>query len=201
MVNIISRARKLQKLLWIRNGPGAVVLPKEVSKISLELNTKIHGGHWGARKFWRNMLPRIKYYNPSIPVEVKRHNSPEGASALHIFMGSTPNTPDGSSNTSVPSMAATSDATPPHGAAAPTYSIDIRDQHHTEILDALLAKLPESQIIRPTPEDEEKMAEMAQMDERSEADRAMVKEVFLKQRREEELLKLARGEITAPSAQ
>ncbi|KAF7449656.1 hypothetical protein A1F99_067050 [Pyrenophora tritici-repentis] len=50
MVHPLKRMTKLhRKLLWIRFGPGAIVLPKEVSKISMEMSTKIYGGHHGAR--------------------------------------------------------------------------------------------------------------------------------------------------------
>lgn len=233
-----------------------MILPKEVSKISMEFNTKIYGGHRGARyvtsiaftpsfweaicslvqlaivpqrpgllyttkeaqsltqttyrKFWRIVLPRIKYRNPSVPIEISRHNAAEGPSLLHIYMKSLPNTPDGSSNTSVPSLHTQSATatTPPSGtpntrntlvpdATAPTHTINIRDLQHSEILDALLAKLPDSQILRPTPEEEQQMAELAEQKERSDADRVMVRERLMKERREAELLRLARGEITA----
>ncbi|OSS50540.1 hypothetical protein B5807_04735 [Epicoccum nigrum] len=214
MVNILARSRHLQKkLLWIRCGPGAVVLPKEVSKISMEFNTKLYGGHRGARKFWREMLPRIKYRNPSIPIEINRHNTPEGPSLLHVWTKAQPNTPDGSSNTSIPSLhtASATAATPPSStpnarntqvpdATKPTYTIDIRDQHQGEILDALLAKLPESEVVRPTPEEEQAMADHAEQDLRSEADRVLVKERLTKERREAELLRLARGEVADAQA-
>jgi large subunit ribosomal protein MRP49 len=78
--------------------------------------------------------------------------------------------------------------------ATPTHTINIRDQIHSEILDALLAKLPESVVIRPSPEEEQQMAELAEFKERSEADRVLVKEKLMKERREAELLRLARGE-------
>lgn len=162
------------------------------------------------RKFWREMLPRIKYRNPSVPIEISRHNSPEGPALLHIWTKSIPNTPDGSSNTSIPSLhtqSATA-ATPPSGtpnarntqvpdATTPTFTIDVRNQAQSEILDALLAKLPESQILHPTPEEELQMAEMDEAKVRSEADRVLVRERLVKERREAELLKLARGEVTA----
>ncbi|KAJ4991083.1 hypothetical protein SVAN01_03433 [Stagonosporopsis vannaccii] len=212
MVNIIARARKLQRLLWIRCGPGAVVLPKEVSKISMEFNFKLFGGHRGARKFWREMLPRIKYRNPSIPIAINRHNSPDGPALLHIWTKAASNTPDGSSNTSIPSLATTPStaASPPSAtpnarntlvpdATAPTHTIDIRDQAHSEILDALLATLPESEVLRPTPEEEQMMVEFEELKERSNADRVLVREKLLRERREAELLRLARGETAASS--
>lgn len=153
------------------------------------------------------MLPRLKYRNPSIPIQISRHTSPDGPALLHIFTKSTSNTPDGSSNTSVPSLSTTPSTanTPPSGtpnarntlvpdATAPTYSIDIRDQAPSEILGALLAKLPESVVVKATPEEEQQMAEMAEFKERSEADRVLVREKLMKERREAELLRLARGE-------
>lgn len=156
------------------------------------------------------MLPRIKYRNPSIPIEISRHTSPDGPALLHIHTTSAPNTPDGSSNTSVPSLHTQSStaATPPSGtpnarttlvpdATTPTHTINIRDQAPSEILDALLAKLPQSQVLRPSPEEEQQMADMAEFKERSEADRVLVREKLMKERREAELLRLARGETVA----
>lgn len=142
---------------------------------------------------------------------ISRHTSPEGPALLHVYTDSThPNTPDGSSNTSVPSLQTNSGtaATPPSAtpnarttlvpdATAPAFSIDIRDQEPSEILDALLTKLPESEVLHPTPEDEQQFADWAAFKERSEADRVLVREGLLKERREAELLRQARGEAVA----
>src|SRR5690242_19287552 len=119
------------------------------------------------------MLPRIKYRNPSIPIAIDRHTTPDGPALLHTWTNAAPNTPDGSSNTSIPSLATTpsTSASPPSGtpnarntqvpdATAPTHTINIRDQAHSEILDALLATLPESEVLRPTPEEEQQMVEL-----------------------------------------
>ena len=169
--------------------------------------------HPPPRKFWREMLPRIKYRNPSIPIEINRHNTPEGPSLLRVWTNRLPNTPDGSSNTSIPSLATSSAtaASPPSGtpnarttlvpdATEPTYTIDIRDQQPSEILDALLAKLPESEVVRPSPEEEQALADHAEQDARSEVDRVLVKERLTKERREAELLRLARGEVADAQA-
>lgn len=156
------------------------------------------------------MLPRLKYRNPSIPMTVTRHTSPDGPSLLHVYTKSLPNTPDGSANTSIPSLHTQSStaATPPSAtpnaratlvpdATPPTHSINMRDAQPGEILDALLAKLPESTVVRATPEEEMQIEEMKVMAERSEADRVLVKEMLTRERREAELLRLARGEVTA----
>ncbi|KAH8710080.1 CI-B8 domain-containing protein [Phaeosphaeriaceae sp. PMI808] len=176
MVNIISRMRKLHELLWIRCGPGALILPKEVSKISMEFNTKLYGGHRGARKFWREMLPRIKYRNPSIPIAIERHSEPTGPSLLHIY-------------THASSSPAAADQ-------APTHTIDIRDQEEAQILDALV-KAVGATPIAPTPQEEVESQEIAEFKVRSEKDRVQVRDKLLKERREQELLKVARGEVPA----
>ncbi|KAJ4297933.1 hypothetical protein N0V90_005832 [Kalmusia sp. IMI 367209] len=213
MVNIIKRMRKLRELLWIRNGPGSLVLPKEVTKISLEFHTKLIGGqHRGARyepsgtvlppillsqthniahnntiaalltsHFWHEMLPRIKYRNPSVPISVTRHTDPAAPAYLHIY-------------TSPPSSDPS--ATPPSGtpdASAPTHTIDVKTKHESEILDALLEHTGAT-VLQAPPAEVEEMREIEEFKERAEKDRVDVREKLMKERREQELLRLARGE-------
>lgn len=128
------------------------------------------------RKFWREMLPRIKYRNPAIPIQISRHTDPAGPSLLHIYTATKG------------SQAAQN--------AEPTHTINIRDQMESEILEALVAKTG-AQEIKPTEQELQEMREIAEAKERSEKDRVEVREKLLKVRREEELLKLARGEIPA----
>lgn len=80
--------------------------------------------------------------------------------------------------------------------AKPTHTINIRDQQEGEILEALL-KSTGAEEIQPTPQELQEMQELADFKERSEKDRIEVREKLLKERREAELLKLARGEIPA----
>ncbi|KAH7399139.1 CI-B8 domain-containing protein [Phaeosphaeria sp. MPI-PUGE-AT-0046c] len=196
MVNIVTRTRRLkEKLLWIRNGPGALLLPKEVSKISMEFNFKLDGGHRGARKFWREMLPRMKFRNPSIPMTISRHTDPDGPSLLHIY--TTSNTPSTtSSNPSAPPSATPNPQTTlVPDTSEPTHTINIRGMQDSKILAALLRTVPGIKELQPSAEEEEEMAEMRALREQGERDRVMVKERLTKERREEELLKIARGEI------
>jgi large subunit ribosomal protein MRP49 len=78
----------------------------------------------------------------------------------------------------------------------PTYTIDIRDQSESEILEALVQKTGAQQL-EPTEQELAEMKEIEEFKERSEADRVQVRERLLKERREAELLKLARGEVPA----
>ena len=72
----------------------------------------------------------------------------------------------------------------------------MRDQSESEILEALVEKIGAVEI-KPTEEELAEMKEIEEFKERSEADRVLVREKLLKERREAELLKLARGEAPA----
>lgn len=156
------------------------------------------------RKFWREMLPRIKYRNPSVPIQISRHNDADGPALLHIYTASKTQPAAGTTNAPV---AQQSDSTPPSGTpnarntlvpdtSKPTYTINIKDQFESEILEALVAQTG-AQEIKPTEQELAEMREIAEFKERSEADRVQVRERLLKERREAELLKLARGEVPA----
>lgn len=154
------------------------------------------------RKFWREMLPRIKYRNPSVPIQISRHTDADGPSVLHIYTASKTQPAPGTTNAPTNQQ---SNAAPPSGTpnprntlvpdtSKPTYTIDIRDQMESEILEALVARTG-AQAIEPTEQELAEMQEIAEAKERSEADRVQVREYVMKQRREEEMLKLARGEV------
>lgn len=50
MVSLPQRMRKLQnRLLAIRLGPGALILPKDVKRINLRFAPRINEGHMGPR--------------------------------------------------------------------------------------------------------------------------------------------------------
>jgi large subunit ribosomal protein MRP49 len=166
-------------------------------------NTRWHT-KTASRKFWREMLPRIKYRNPSVPIQISRHNDPDGPALLHIYTAAKTQPVPGTTNAPT---AQQSDSAPPSGTpnarntlvpdtSKPTYTINIRDQLESEILEALVAKTG-AQEIKPTEQELAEMQEIAEFKERSEADRVQVRERLLKERKEAELLKLARGEVPA----
>ncbi|KAL6710756.1 hypothetical protein ACN47E_007813 [Coniothyrium glycines] len=204
MVHILKRMRKLQELLWIRCGPGALVLPKEVSKISMETNFKLSGGYRGARKFWHEMLPRIKFRNPSIPIQISRHSNLEGPSLLHIYThaktqptAATTNAPTAQQPAeSTPSATPNARFTQVPDTSTPTYTIDMWDQQPADILEQLVAKTG-AQTLEPTEQELEDMQRIKEHKEASNKDRVLVREKLLAVRREAELLRLARGEVPA----
>lgn len=130
------------------------------------------------------MLPRVKFRNPTVPIAIRRHEDADGPSLLHIYT---------STNAASSPGAAT---TPADDSAPPTHTIDIRNKHESEILDLLVEKTGAVQL-QPTEQELEEQREVAEFKIRSEQDRVDVREKLVKQRREEQLLKLARGETIA----
>ncbi|KAF2866068.1 hypothetical protein BDV95DRAFT_584825 [Massariosphaeria phaeospora] len=200
MVHIVSRMRKLRELLWVRVGPGAIILPKEVSKITMEFCKKLEGGHRGPRHFWHEMLPRVKYRNPSIPIHISRHSDPAGPSLLHIY--TTP-----SSTTPTPTSTSPLSSTPPSATpnarttltpdtSAPTHTIPCLAFSESQILEQLI-ETTGAVVVQPTPQETEELAEIEDFKRRSEKDRVEVREKLMKVRREQELLKMARGEVAS----
>lgn len=124
------------------------------------------------RKFWREILPRIKYRNPTIPIQIARHTNADGPGNLHIFRKGAPD------------------------AAAPAHTIKVRDAQPGEILAQLVQKTGAVEL-QASAEETAQMDELRDFKVRSEADRVLVREKLLQERREAELLKLARGEVPA----
>jgi large subunit ribosomal protein MRP49 len=139
------------------------------------------------------MLPRMKYRNPSVPMTIARHNDADGPSLLHIYTRQT-QAPTPPSTSAPPSATPNPQTTLVPDTAPPTHTLNIRDMEHSEILEALI-KTIEVQEIKPTEEEQEELRNMAEQRERSEKDRVEVRDKLMKERREQELLKLARGEI------
>lgn len=155
-----------------------------------------------SRKFWREMLPRIKYRNPSIPIQVSRHDDAEGPCLLHLYTAST---------SSQPATSATSTSTPPSGTpnvrntltpdtTPPTHTIDMRAKTESEILDLLLQKVPDAKVVPATSKELEEMEEIRAARVVQEQDRIRERDRLMRERREAELLRLARGEISAAAA-
>jgi large subunit ribosomal protein MRP49 len=145
-----------------------------------------------ARHFWHEVLPRIKYRNPALPISITRHDDPAGPAYLHIYTSPATST----QTPATPGTAAAPEAA--LEAAKPTHTIDVKALHESEILEALVEKTG-AVVLRTPPEEAAEMAEIEDFKERAEVDRVEVREKLMKVRREEELLRLARGEASSAS--
>jgi hypothetical protein len=84
--SLAQRMRKLQtKLLSIRLGSGAFVLPKDIKKIHLRFAPKINGGHMG---------PRYVLLNTTLPFHLLTHSVEcSGATSSSASNTTTPPSP------------------------------------------------------------------------------------------------------------
>ncbi|KAF2724028.1 hypothetical protein K431DRAFT_241630 [Polychaeton citri CBS 116435] len=202
-MSLAQRMRALQsRLLAIRLGSGAYVLPKDIKRIHLTFAQKINGGHAGPRHFWREELVRLKYHNPAVSMTVARHQQPEGPATLSVHYASPDAAQTSSSATSSPASTASTAAGSTPSSANPTEkveTIDMKFKPNSEILTELV-RLTKAYPVEPTPEDREQIQALEEQKKRSERDSKLSQEVRARKKREQEMLEQARGEIAAQSS-
>ncbi|KXT16825.1 hypothetical protein AC579_6792 [Pseudocercospora musae] len=175
MVSIPQRMRKLQtRLLAIRMGSGALILPKEVKRINMRFAPRMNQGHMGPRKFWRHELVRLKYHNPSVSMTVDRTALQDDPAVMSIHFSN----PDSESP------------------EERVETLNMKNYTSSEILDAVV-KLTKAYPVEPTPEDLEEMQKLEEQRIRSARDSKLSQEVRARVKREQQLLEQARGNIAA----
>ncbi|QSZ33322.1 hypothetical protein DSL72_002910 [Monilinia vaccinii-corymbosi] len=202
MVNLIKRMSKLRagkeihmilsliprfeidlpafaQLLEIRLGPGAAILPPEVTRIHLDLAYGL-AGHLGPRHFWRRCLPRLKYHNPAVPMTVNRTTDTSDPATLTIHF-----------------------STPPNPTDTPTTYTKTIECKHRGVYDILhdLMELTKAQKVLPTVADRQLQRELAAEKIRNKQNSLMSAAVNAKARAEKAILDQARGEVAAASTE
>ncbi|QIW97277.1 hypothetical protein AMS68_002795 [Peltaster fructicola] len=186
-----------QRLLDIRTGTGALLLPKTIKRIHLRFAPHINGGHMGPRKFWRNELIRLKYHNPAVPMSVDNKAPQEEKAIMSIHFTAADAKQSSDSPTSSPAAidSTTQNSTPSDAASTERVeTIDMTGYTNTEILDALV-KLTKATVVEPTPED---IAEAQMLEEdriRSAREAKIGLAIRTRQKREKQLLEQARGDF------
>ncbi|KAK8165497.1 hypothetical protein BKA80DRAFT_271498 [Phyllosticta citrichinensis] len=171
MPTIQQRMFKLkEQLLWIRMGPGSATIPRNVQSISLRLARKIDGGHRGPKKFIREVLPRIKYRNPWLPIKVDR-NAPNHEAAFMTVTFT------------------------PEAKRDPT-RIEMKYKPESEIW-SQLADVVRAQTIAPSEVELEETEEIRKRNEHSRVVREAQLAVNAKLKREKELLEAAKQQTAA----
>lgn len=77
--------RHITRLNALSTGPGAIRLPADVLRLELRLNRFVGEHNIGAKQFWRNDLPPIQFYNPQLPISVRRFE-PENARKSELIV-------------------------------------------------------------------------------------------------------------------
>ncbi|KAF7540394.1 hypothetical protein G7Z17_g12194 [Cylindrodendrum hubeiense] len=180
------------QLINVQCGPGAAILPAEVTRIHLDFARTLNGGHMGARKFWLENLPRLKYHNPSVPMIVNRHTQNSQKPTLSIFLRK----PDAGPAPDIRSQPASSrdnlSKAPTPDADERVITIDMTMKHSSHILEYILAET-KATVIHPTTEEIRELQELEAMRKQADVDRDRVKRLREEKKREEEMLKRARA--------
>ncbi|KZL77508.1 50S ribosomal protein Mrp49 [Colletotrichum tofieldiae] len=197
MVRVGQRWHALRAILNIRFGPGAATLPPNVTRIHMEFARRAEDGHFGPKKFWRDMLPRLKYYNPAIPMIVNRKSNNEGAAVMSVYFSATDAPVDPSTLPQPPSSAIdNSKAQPPLEGVERVVKIDMKGKHSQEILDRFLAET-KAEAILPGPEDETEMKAVEELKIKGEKDRQRNLKIREEEKREKAMLARARAEASS----
>ncbi|KAI0512844.1 mitochondrial ribosomal protein L51 [Xylaria bambusicola] len=210
MVNPGKRMNILQALLALRHGPGAAILPPEITRIHMDFATKWNDGHLGPRKFWRSCLPRLKFWNPAIPMLVNRSENQAGPATMSIYFRQNSSSSDPISTTELVrnmlplaqqphSSIENEHPAPPPEEGERVVTIDMKNVHSDVILSEFLEKT-NATVIHPTPDELVEMKQVEERKERGAIDRAIVKKYIDDKRSEERMLSLAKQEAEAIKA-
>lgn len=202
------------QLMNVRNGPGAAKLPPNVTKIHMEFAHKWNDGHYGSRNFWRDHLPRLKYHNPQVPMVVNRTREQHGPATLSIYL----RTGDAAQAQSQAQAQAQAQAQNPADswasiasstegkarAPAPAegetvVTINMKNVRSDDILKQFMERTGARQL-EPTPEDQEEMARLAELQERAAYDKEVQRRYRDKIQSEKKMLEKARQEADALKA-
>ncbi|KAL3417784.1 50s ribosomal protein mrp49 [Phlyctema vagabunda] len=195
MVSVIKRMRHLRtKLLGIRLGPGAAVLPKEVTRIHMEFAVQTNG-HYGARKFWKQYLPRLKYHNPAVPMTVNRTKDAATVPVLTIHYTDSASAAGAAPAISSTTSSTTSTGPVPASTSPPptvrTETIDMKHYQEPEIL-ARLMELTKARQVLPTPEEAQEVEDLERKAVESEKVSQKAKIVRAAKKRAEEVIEKAK---------
>ncbi|KAI9372064.1 CI-B8 domain-containing protein [Aspergillus egyptiacus] len=199
MVNLFKRMRKLKsRILNVRVGTGAAILPSAASatkefpaitRLHLTYAKKIYDGHQGARHFWRQCLPRLKYHNPGVPMTVKQTTEQEGPAALTIYFA------EKISNAAALKKAEkiTDKHAPAPSETEKTAIVDLKHLDYKVIWDQV-KMVTGAKEVHATPDEEGELRKFEQLRQQSEKDRKRIAAIRQAKLDQERMLQAARGE-------
>ncbi|KAF2089889.1 hypothetical protein K490DRAFT_54323 [Saccharata proteae CBS 121410] len=201
MVGMSQRMNRMKaRLMQVRVGPGAALLPKNVQRITLRFAPDIRGGHGGPKRFWRNIMPRLKYRNPAVQMIVDRTAKQDETATMTIHFASPSTSAPSPAKDTIPTGSTSGQtATSNHNATERVVTIDVLGRGDRSIFH----ELKEATKAKDIPPQDWELAEvkrLAEMAEKSTRDRARQAELRAQQKREEEMLRIARGEAGLDTA-
>lgn len=187
-------------MLDVRVGTGAAILPSvanvskdfpAVTRLHLTYARKIYGGHQGARHFWRNCLPRLKYHNPGVQMSVQQTQDQDGPAALTIYFAERV----GSTATAIAGKEPVTDKLAP----APednekTAVVDVKGLTFKEIWNRVKASTGAEEL-RPSSEEGAELKRLQELREKASKDRQRIQAMQQAKKDQERMLAEARGQV------
>lgn len=147
------------------------------------------------RKFWQNMLRRLKYHNPAVPMIVNRKATNEGAAMMHIYFSK--GAPiDPATLPQNPSSAMDGSKAPEPTENERVVKLDIKDKRSEEILERFIAEA-EATPVTPTEEELREMEEVEKLRVKAEKDRVANAKIREEAKKQKAMLDKARAEVAA----
>ncbi|KAI1489148.1 50S ribosomal protein mrp49 [Biscogniauxia mediterranea] len=202
MVNPGKRMHILKALLALRHGPGAAILPPEITRIHMDFALRWNDGHFGPRKFWKICMPRLKYWNPAIPMLVNRSSDQSLPATMSIYFRQVSQDAATTERNALPLAQQPHSSTegehpaPPPEEGERVVTIDMKGVHSDAILSEFMLKTGATPV-HPTPDEQVEMRQVEELRERAAYDRAIMKKWLDDKRHEERMMALARQEAEA----
>lgn len=173
----------------------------------MDFAMKWNDGHFGPRKFWKICLPRLKFWNPAIPMLVNRTPDQSAPAKMSIYFrqaslsSDTPSALTSKLSTLPLAQQPHSSTENEHPAPDPeegerVVTIDMKNVHSDQILTEFIAKTG-AVPVHPTPDEQVEMRQVEDLNQRAAVDRSIVKKYLDDKRREERMLATARQEAEA----
>ncbi|KAK8039111.1 hypothetical protein PG993_007522 [Apiospora rasikravindrae] len=187
------------------------ILPPEISRLHMDFALRWNDGHMGPRKFWKTCLPRLKFWNPAVPMIINRSSNNAGPATLSIYFrqaaaaAAAPTTPAGSAPkvNFVTPLAQQPHSSTTNECPAPlpeegerVVTIEMKHQHSDAILQEFLQKTGAT-VLQPSPDELNEMRQAEDLKDRAAIDRSIMKKYIDDKRAEERLLARAREEAEA----
>lgn len=72
MSSVAKQLKYLNRISFTTKEAQILINPSKYAGIKLTFQAQNHNGHMGARKFWRQYLPTLQFYNPGLKIDVVR---------------------------------------------------------------------------------------------------------------------------------
>ncbi|SCU99626.1 LAME_0G04368g1_1 [Lachancea meyersii CBS 8951] len=123
MSRVVKQLKFFNRISATTLEPQVVLNAEKYSGLNLTFQYQNHNGHMGARKFWREFLPTLQFYNPEVKFQVTRVRNED------------------KKNASVPCVLEVIDKE-----GKPVSSLDMRNKQGLEIMQELLSQLEHERV-------------------------------------------------------